>query len=102
MPRLPDGTVVRPERGQLVRMPQVGDFQVWHIPQVPGKAFFVKAEDYFHAEVIQNVLGDYDLFLEANRIRGDYSNASGIQVYTLGGWHDVGTIEEANFLVEVN
>lgn len=60
-------------------------FRVWHIPQVPGPVFYVEVSTYANALLIQNTLADYDLFQYQNKIKGDYANTSGIQVYQ----HDI-------------
>jgi hypothetical protein len=53
-------------------------YKVWHIPQVPGKAFEFETDSLAEADTVQSVLADYDLFQYENRIKGDYCNASGI------------------------
>lgn len=55
--------------------------RVWHIPQVPMKAFFVEADSIQEAVIIQNALANYDLFQYENNVKGDYSNASGIHIW---------------------
>lgn len=60
-------------------------FRVWHIPQVPGKAFHVEVKTFEEAERLKSALADYDLFQFNNNIKPDYCNASGIQVYQ----HDI-------------
>lgn len=56
-------------------MPQ---YRVWHIPQIPGKAFEVLTVDLDYANRLIDVLADYDLFQYENKIKPDYSDASGI------------------------
>ena len=58
-----------------------GTLRVWHIPQVPGKAFRIDVSSVQEAAKIMAVLADYDLFQYRNRIKPDYSNASGVEVY---------------------
>jgi hypothetical protein len=53
-------------------------FKVWHIPQVPMKAFEFETEDLKTAVVVMEQLAFYDLFQFENKAKGDYSNASGI------------------------
>lgn len=55
--------------------------RVWHIPQVPMKAFFVETDSLETAVAIQNALANYDLFQYENNVKGDYSNASGIHIW---------------------
>lgn len=56
-------------------------FRVWHIPQVPGKAFRFEVPTWSEAVRLQNALAGYDLFQLNNNIKPDYSNVSGIQFY---------------------
>jgi len=63
-----------------------GDLQVWHIPQVPGKAFHVGVDTPEEAYKIINILADYDSFQLRNNIKPDYSNVSGLQVFGDDGW----------------
>lgn len=57
----------------------VGQLQVWWIPQVPGKAFEVDVLDVFEAAKLMNVLADYDAFQFENRIKPDYCNSGGLR-----------------------
>jgi hypothetical protein len=66
-----------------------GDVRVFWFPQVPCAAFHVNVPTLADALRMLDTLGDYDLFLEANRIRGDYSNAGGIEVFEDGEWCEV-------------
>lgn len=61
--------------------PKQGDLRVWHIPQIPGKAFHVPVDSIKTAKLILKTLADYDLFQYKNRIKGDYSNAAGLECY---------------------
>lgn len=84
-------------------------FRVWHIPQVPGKPFHVEVCDYAEAIRIKATLADYDTFQFENKIKPDYCNASGIQVYQHDltdeemrdmeledRWVDIGDVDELN------
>ena len=66
---------------QTLPEPKIGDLRVWHIPQIPGKQFFVPVKDIEQAKLVQDALADYDLFQLANRIKPDYANASGLMIY---------------------
>lgn len=55
--------------------------RVWHIPQVPGKAFHVPVDSLDEAIKILNVLSNYDLFQYENHIKPDYCNTNGLQVW---------------------
>jgi hypothetical protein len=58
-----------------------GDLRVWWIPQVPMKAFHVPVNMIQEAKLILDTLAEYDKFQYENRIKPDYSNAGGLQVY---------------------
>lgn len=55
--------------------------RVWHIPQVPMKAFHVETDSLREAVKIKNALADYDLFQYENNVKGDYANANGIEMW---------------------
>lgn len=60
--------------------------RVWHIPQVPMKAFHVEVSSVEEGIVVRNALANYDLFQFNNNIKPDYCNASGLQVFEDGEW----------------
>ena len=64
---------------------QVGQMRVWHIPQIPlengQEPFFVYVKDLEEAKLIINTLCLYDLYQYENKIKPDYSNAPGLEVY---------------------
>jgi hypothetical protein len=66
-----------------------GQLRVWHIPQVPMKAFNVLVDSVEDAKKILRVLWDYDIFQYDNNIKPDYSNTSGLETF-----NDDGTWEE--------
>lgn len=55
--------------------------RVWHIPQVPMKAFYVEVKSPKEAIEVMDILADYDIFQFRNNIKPDYTNASGLQVF---------------------
>lgn len=61
-----------------IKLPKL---RVWHIPQVPMKAFHVECSSLEEAVKIKNALADYDLFQYENNVKGDYANANGIQMW---------------------
>ena len=65
---------------------QIGDLQVWWIPQVPMKGFTVDVKSITEGAKILKVLADYDIFQFENNIKPDYSNAGGLLIWT--GDHD--------------
>lgn len=56
--------------------------RVCHFPMIPGESFDVEVKSIEEAKKVMDILGDYDLFLEEQRIRGDYSNASFLEEYS--------------------
>jgi len=76
---------------------KAGDLRVWWIPQVPGKPFHVPVASVEEAVKIMNVLAEYDLFQLKHRIKPDYSNAGGLEVFEDDewcGWWDEETGED--------
>lgn len=69
--------------------PKVGQLRVWHIPQVPGKAFHVLVDTPQEAQRVLNVLANYDIFQFKNHIKPDYCNAAGLEVYEADGGEGV-------------
>lgn len=55
--------------------------RVWHIPQVPMKAFHVDVETPEEAIKVLDILAHYDLFQFENRVKPDYCNAQGLEVW---------------------
>lgn len=65
----------------VLRKSTPNKFRVWHIPQVPMKAFKVECSSLEEAVKIKNALAVYDLFQYENRIKPDYCSASGIHMW---------------------
>ena len=66
------------------------ELRIWHIPQVPMRAFRVRVSDIDSACLLLEVLAKYDSFQYENKIKPDYANASGLEVYDeiLSEWTD--------------
>lgn len=63
--------------------------RVWWIPQVPmKKRFEVYVKDEFQANLVLNVLADYDMFQLKNNIKPDYSNVGGLEMFYENEWVD--------------
>jgi hypothetical protein len=76
---------------QDVNKPEVikeGQLRVWHIPQVPMHAFRVYVETPKEARKILEILAIYDLFQLEYKIKPDYSNGQGLEVFENGEWTD--------------
>lgn len=80
-----------PYQGQLF-----GALRVWWLPQTPmPKSFYVKVGSVEEAVKIMRVLADYDLFQLKHKVKPDYTNAGGLEVwvedcdgYGNPGWTD--------------
>lgn len=55
--------------------------RVWHIPQVPMKPFYVEVQSVEEGVNIMRVLANYDQFQYDNRIKPDYFNVNGLQMW---------------------
>jgi hypothetical protein len=70
--------------------------RVWHIPQVPMKAFRVEVASAKEAKLLLKALADYDIFQFENKVKPDYCNAQGLETLEDIGngapewveWHD--------------
>jgi hypothetical protein len=62
------------------------NLRVWHIPQVPGKAFYVPVDSPEEGIKIMDILSYYDLFQLEHRIKPDYSNVCGLEMFVDGEW----------------
>ena len=58
----------------------VPKLQVWHIPQVPMKAFKVDVANVTEALKIMETLALYDDFEYSNNVKGDYCNMQGLAI----------------------
>lgn len=56
-------------------------FRVWWCPQVPCKPFYVDVISGAEGIKMMRVLGDYDRFQFENKIKPDYANMGGVEVY---------------------
>ena len=55
--------------------------RVWWIPQVPMKSFYVPVDTLEEGKKIMDILAAYDAFQLQNRVKSDYCNAGGLQMY---------------------
>jgi hypothetical protein len=60
--------------------------RVYWIPQVPGEAFYVDVANLVEAKLLLDTLANYDIFQFDNRIKGDYCNAGGLEVWEDEEW----------------
>jgi len=68
--------------------PKLGDLRVWWIPQIPGKAFLVDVQNTYEAKLMLGTLARYDTFQLVERVRPDFSNIGGLEVFGVDGWED--------------
>ena len=61
--------------------PKNGDLKVWWIPQVPMGSFDYPVKSIREAKLLLSVLADYYLFQFYHKVKPDFSNAGGLQVY---------------------
>lgn len=60
---------------------QIGQLQVWWVPQVPMEPFTVDVSSVEEAAKILTVLADYDTFQYETSVKPDYTNAGGLSVW---------------------
>ena len=72
------------------KTPQKSQMRIWHIPQVGASVptFYVPVASVQEASKLLDVIWDYDNFLYENKIKPDYCNASGLQVYDGTEWEE--------------
>jgi stage III sporulation protein SpoIIIAA len=63
-----------------------GALRVWHIPQIPGAAFYVGVDTPKEAQQVMQILAKYDIFQFENKVKADYCNAAGLEVVEDGEW----------------
>lgn len=68
--------------------PVEGALRVWWIPQIPMKGFKRDVADLTQAKLLLETLADYDAFQFENKVKGDYCNAGGLEVFEDGEWSD--------------
>ena len=96
---------IPPSQKELSENPRFGHVRLWHVPQVPGPAFHwyfgdIKLGAVVLAQRMCDALAAYDAFQYANRIKPDYSNASGVEVFSYdpdGDLETEGEWEEFDF-----
>jgi len=58
-----------------------GQLRVWWIPQVPMKPFYVMVNNLEEAKLMLDTLADYDKFQYDNKVKPDYSNMGGLEIW---------------------
>ena len=63
--------------------------RVWWIPQIPMETpFYVDVKDEFQANLMLNTLAEYDSYQFENKVKPDYSNVGGLEMFKDGEWCD--------------
>lgn len=65
-----------------------GDLRVWWVPQVPMKAFYAPVKTVREAKLLLDTLAKYDLFQFENKVKPDYFNAGGLEVWDGSEWSE--------------
>jgi hypothetical protein len=55
--------------------------RVWWKSTFPGNAFYFPVNSLLEAKLLLTALPEYDWFLYDNHLRGNYSNAGGLQMW---------------------
>lgn len=55
--------------------------RVWHIPQIPGKPFYIPVKNEKEAKKFLDALEGYDIFQFNNNVKPNFCNASGVEVF---------------------
>lgn len=71
-------------------------YRVWWVPQIPMPAFYQEVPDLRTAVVVHDTLAAYDLFQYENRVKPDYANVGGIEMWEDGEWVEVDESEYEN------
>lgn len=94
-PRLAKKASSPTQAADMKRIPVVGDLRVFWIPQVPGEPFYIDVGTVETGVMFMEILAKYDLFQFETRVKGDYSNAGGLEIYEENsdgkgnpGWND--------------
>jgi hypothetical protein len=66
--------------------PASGSLRVWWIPQVPMSPFRQEVRTVREAKLLLDTLAAYDIFQFQNRVKPDYCNAGGLEVWEDGEW----------------
>lgn len=68
--------------------PTEGALRVWWLPQLPGTPFEWPVADLAQAALLLDALAAYDDFQFAARVKGDYANMGGLNIFRNGDWED--------------
>ena len=76
--------------GNLDEIPRIpGVLVMWHMPEVAsGKKIYIPVISPLQGQKFIFLFSDYDLFLFKNKLRSDYTNASGLLVFKDEEWKE--------------
>lgn len=66
-----------------------GDVRVYWIPQIPMEPFHAGVPTVEEGFRVCNILAGYDLFQFENKVKPDYCNVGGVQIFEDGEWCDM-------------
>lgn len=71
------------------KTPSEGDLRVWWIPQIQMMTpFYVRVSSPLEAKKLIDALGQYDAFQFEHKVKPDYCNTGGLEVFADGEWVD--------------
>lgn len=80
--------------------------RVWWMPQIgaTGETFHIPVQSVEEGKKVMDILSAYDAFQLQNRIKPDYANAGGLQVYNpeTADWEDWYLATEEDFFEAVD
>lgn len=62
-------------------MKEIRKLRIWCIPQLPMKVFYWRVNTLVEAKNMIAMLDDYNQFQYENKIKPDYSDAGGLEVF---------------------
>lgn len=83
------------KNNQPAEVRNLGDLRIWWVPQVPMKSFDLPVTNPREARLLLDTLAKYDIFQFENKVKPDFCNAGGLQVWSKNsdgegnpGWTD--------------
>lgn len=67
-------------------IPEEGSLRVYWIPQVPMDPFHWNVDTVEEAARTIHMLAEYDIFLFNTKVRSDFANAGGLEIFEGGEW----------------
>lgn len=86
------GNIYKAKRARFPE-PVEGSLRVWWVPQIPGEPFLWPVTHPAQAVLLMDALAAYDDFQFWQRIKGDYSNTGGLEIYHNDEWEEWESVE---------